>query len=112
MDELLDLAIPGVGMSLGMQKLRAKRRNVVIGSMFEHDGSRRSTDEDGEEIDLHDPDAPGYRKPQAGEKPSPRAQWDDVRNCWVEWSKADNDWIVVGEAADTDAVDEETSGEG
>jgi hypothetical protein len=101
MDEILDLAIPGLGATLGREKLRAKRRAVIIGNMFD-DSKPPSmwrddeTDDDEDAVDLQDPSHPDYRNAQPTEKPSPRAQWDDARGCWIEWSKAANDWVVVG----------------
>lgn len=98
MSDFLEAGLPGIGGLIGREKLRQKTRKVVIGNMFEHDGSRRRPeDDDGEEIDLQDPDAKGYRAAQQGERPSKRAQWDDVRGCWVEWSKLQNEWVVVSD---------------
>ncbi len=100
MSDFLEAGLPGIGGLIGREKLRQKTRKVVIGNMFEHDGSRRRPEgDDGDEIDLQDPNAKGYRHPQQGERPSKRAQWDDVRGCWVEWSRATNDWVVVGDVA-------------
>lgn len=100
MEEFLDAAIPGLGVSIGMEKLRAKRRGVVIGHMFDdykrpsiHDDDDEDADED-VESNIHDPDSPGYRPPQPTEKPSPRAQWDDAGQRWIIWDKEANDWVA------------------
>ncbi len=99
MSDFMDFGVPVVGGMIGREKLRHKRRKVVMEHMFEGDGSRRRPeDDDGEEIDLQDPDAPGYRSAVKGERPTPRAQWDDARGCWIEWSKQAGDWVVVGDA--------------
>ena len=34
-------------------------------------------------------------QPVRGERPTPRAQWDDAAGCWVEWSAEVDDWVPV-----------------
>jgi len=34
--------------------------------------------------------------PVPGERPHRRAQWDDVRACWVAWDEDAGDWLPVG----------------
>lgn len=36
--------------------------------------------------------------PRQGQRPSPRAQWDELRSCWIEWDREADDWKVVGDA--------------
>lgn len=39
--------------------------------------------------------------PVTGERPDPRAQWDDVRGCWVVWDTEQNDWTpITAESSD------------
>jgi hypothetical protein len=38
---------------------------------------------------------PTAHHPVAGERPDPRAQWDDVRACWVVWDEDAGDWLPV-----------------
>lgn len=46
----------------------------------------------------------GDRAPEPDDRPSPRAQWDEVRACWVEWDDAAGDWVIVGSPAPQDGV--------
>lgn len=34
-------------------------------------------------------------KPVEGERPHPRAQWDDVAGVWVVWDDEHGDWLPV-----------------
>lgn len=94
MNEFIEGALPGVGGLLGREKLRQKRRAVVMQHLMDNDGSRRRDVEEG--VDPSDPSSAGYRVAQQGERPTKRAQWDDADSCWVEWSKATGDWVIVG----------------
>jgi hypothetical protein len=40
---------------------------------------------------------PTAHHPIAGERPHPRAQWDDVRGAWVVWDEEAGDWVPVEE---------------
>lgn len=89
------------------QRVEQMRKNHVLDHMFEGSMEKKHRLRD-DEIDMDDPDQPGYREAAPkGERPSKRAQWDDVRNCWVEWSKDANDWVEVPpKAADPPVLDE------
>jgi hypothetical protein len=39
-------------------------------------------------------------QPVRGERPHPRAQWDDVRACWVVWDLDAADWVPVDQVTD------------
>ena len=94
---LEDLA--GAGIDHLFNGAKAKRRAAIRGIAMdgELDAVRRKRsllDEDREKA-ITDPDSPHYRPPQQGERPSPRAQWDDARACWIEWDREANDWVEV-----------------
>ena len=48
------------------------------------------------------------REPVPGERPHPRAQWDEARGCWIAWDEVDDEWDVVGTDTAT-PVDEDRS---
>ena len=58
-----------------------------------YEGTRRvpSRDLDGDDAAAE----PTAHHPVQGERPSSRAQWDDVRGVWVEWSDDAGDWVPV-----------------
>lgn len=35
------------------------------------------------------------RHPRRGARPTPRAQWDEVHACWIEWDDDDGLWVHV-----------------
>jgi hypothetical protein len=57
--------------------------------------SRVPRSKDGDEDAGPEPTA---HLPVAGERPHPKAQWDDVRGEWVIWSDEAADWVPVTDA--------------
>lgn len=91
-----DLAAAGLGGVFDKAKARRKGAISQIALDGQLEAVRRKQallDEDRESIS--DPSSPHYRPPQQGERPSPRAQWDDARACWVEWDGTAGEWVEI-----------------
>jgi hypothetical protein len=51
--------------------------------------------------------------PEPDERPTPRAQWDEVHGRWLEWDAAADDWRVIADVYGPDrTVDEPAAGTG
>jgi hypothetical protein len=57
--------------------------------------------------DLREPVDDVEREGVQGEPPVPGAQWDEVHDRWERWDEDAQAWVVVGDAGDGVAPDEE-----
>jgi hypothetical protein len=60
-------------------------------SLYEGTNRVPSSGEQGDDVE------PTAHLAVQGQRPHPKAQWDDVRGVWVVWDDAAGDWVPVEE---------------